>query len=146
MTSRALPDPIWPAEREATRLYRAVRAACGGAGEFPERVDAGLAAALSFLAADPDLARDLALLEGDAQALAAQRRWVAKFGELLRGAAADLPGAIGGPRFREAFLIEGARLQIGRRVLAGEAARLQELRPDLLDVFLAYYRVGEPAR
>ena len=101
-------------------------------------MDAGLAAALSLLAADPDLSRHL-VLGSDQEALAAQRRWVASFGELLREAAADLPGASSGPRLRETLLIDGIRLQLGRRVLAGEAARMEELRPELLRIVMACY-------
>lgn len=140
MTDRSGSELLWPAEPGAARLYRAVQVACASGDEFAERVDAGLAAALSFLEAEPDLTRDLAVLGGDAQAVAAQRRWVHRFGELLRGAATDLPDASSGPRFREPFLIDGIRFQIGRRVLVGETARLRELRPELLDLVLAYYR------
>ncbi|HUB99550.1 MAG TPA: hypothetical protein VMS11_06985 [Solirubrobacterales bacterium] len=126
------------------QLHRTVRAACASGGEFAERVDAGLTAALSFLAADQDLSRELTVLGGDAQTLAAQRRWVAGFGELLRAAAADLPGAGTVPRFRDTFLIDGIRFQIARRVLAGESARLPELRPELLGIVLVFYGEAAP--
>jgi hypothetical protein len=144
MTGRATAESTWPAEPEAARLYRAVRAACGSRDEFAERVDAGIDAALSFLAPDPGLARDLTVLGGDVPTFTAQRRWVVRFAELLRGAA-DPPGASPDPRFREPFLIDGIRFQIGRRVLAGETARLQELRPDLLRIVLTCYGDDRPA-
>jgi hypothetical protein len=105
-----------------------------------------LAAALTFFEQNPELSRDLAVLGGDVLTLEAQRGWIASFGELLRGAAAGLPGLSSGPRFRERFLIEGIRFQVGRRVLAGETASLQELRPELLRIVLAYYREAGPAR
>jgi hypothetical protein len=151
LTGREAGGPAWPSEPGAERLYRAVRAACGGGGEFAERVDAGLSAALSALAADPDLCRDLVVLGSDPRTLSAQRGWVDRFGELLRGAAADQPGVNLGPRFREPFLVDCVRLEVGRRVLAGEAARLQALRPELLELIMAYYRElaperGEPSR
>lgn len=145
MTGRAASEPTWPAEPGAARLYRAVRAACASGDGLAERLDLGLAAALSFLAADVDLSRDLTVLGGDAESLTAQRRWVASFAELLRGAAGDRPGASPGPRSREPFLVDGIRFQIGRRVRAGETARLQELHPELLSIVLAYYRDGKPA-
>ena len=138
MTGHTVSGDGCSAESGAARLYGSVRAACASGGDFAERVDAGLAAALSLLAADPDLSRHL-VLGSDQEALAAQRRWVASFGELLREAAADLPGASSGPRLRETLLIDGIRLQLGRRVLAGEAARMEELRPELLRIVMACY-------
>jgi hypothetical protein len=146
MTGTADLESAWLAEPAARALYRAVRAACGSSGgEFADRVDAGLAAALSFLAEDPDLNRDLVVLGGDVETLAAQRRWMANFGELLRAATAGLPD-LSGSRFREPFMIESIRFQIGRKVLVGEAARLPELRPELFRVVLAHYRAAEPVR
>src|ERR1700679_539593 len=128
MTAEACPgDPApWSGEAGAQRLFALVRDACAGGEDLPARLEAGLRAALGLLAAEPELASLLsvdAYLYGDDGALDAQRKWLGRFGALLRDAAASDPRASaveGG--FLAPFLVGGIRFQIGRLVIAGEAS------------------------
>jgi hypothetical protein len=140
--------PPWPGEAGARRLLGLVRDACAEADGLPACLEAGLRAALTELAADPDLASLLTVDSHPAAgpaALDAQRRWLGRFGALLRDAAAADPRASHEPVFLAPFLIGGVRFQIGRLVLKGEAADLLRLLPGTLEALLAYYfEPGEP--
>lgn len=114
-----------------------------GGDDLPDRLAAGLRAALGVLSEDPALARLLTVdphLGGDEAALAGQQEWVARFADLLREAVADDPRTTtSDPRFLASFLIGGVRFQIARLVLAGEGSDLMRLLPVLLEGVLAYY-------
>lgn len=139
----------WKGEEGAARLFEDVRAACAGRDGLPARLEAALRVTLVVFEADPALARLLTVdpyLEAEDVALDGLRRWIGRFGSLLRDAvaedsrirASDLP-------FLAGFVISGVRLQIGRRVLNGEAGDLLHLLPNLLAGVLAYYfEPGEP--
>jgi hypothetical protein len=131
-------------EAGAGRLFALVSDACSGTEDLPARLEAGLRAALAMLAADPDLAGLLTVppfpSRGQEESVRADQSWIERFGELLSEAAAsdqrtttsDLP-------LLAPFLIGAVRFEIGRQVLAGEAADLPNLLPGLLEVLLAFY-------
>lgn len=132
----------WPGEAGAERLHDAVLAACADEADFPARLEAALRAALGMLASDPDLTYQLTVqpfLGGGEQDLAALQRWVERFGELLRGAAAGYPQSDSHPRLGEPFLIGGIRFQIARLTLSGEARELGRLLPSILEFLLDFY-------
>jgi hypothetical protein len=136
-------------EPAAQRLFTTVSAACAGGHDLPTRLEAGLRAALTLLAAEPELASDLTVapwLDPRGDALDSECVWVGRFGDLLCEAAASDPRtAATGSRFLARFLIGGVRFRIARRVLAGETAELPRLLPSLLEGLLAYYfEPGEP--
>jgi hypothetical protein len=138
----------WPGDHAAERLRDAVLAPCATRADFPGKVEAALRVTLRLLAADPELAHLLTAqpyVGGDEQALRAQQHWQSRFGDMLRDAAAGHPAPASRPRFLEPFLIGGVRFQIGRQVLAGEAAQLERLLPDLLEPLLAFYLGPEEA-
>ncbi len=132
----------WSGESEVERLYERVREACAAEADLPGRLAAALRAALDLLAADPELAYRLTVdpaLGLEPEAPRAALRWVARFGDLLSGAAAEDPRASREPAFLAGFLVGGVRFQIAGLVLAGEAADLPRLLPGVLEALLAYY-------
>jgi hypothetical protein len=139
----------WAGEPEARRLFTSVRSACGQGTDLPARLEAGLRAALEMLGVEPALAYLLTVdpylgAQADA-ALDAQREWIARFGVLLRDAAADDPRTSREPAFLAPFLIGGVRFQIARKVMKGEGSDLLALLPGTLEALLAYYfEPGEP--
>jgi hypothetical protein len=136
-------------DADARRLFDAVRGACADGDDLPARLEAGLRTALGMFASNPDLVRLLVVdgfLERGDGALDVSRRWVGRFGELLRQAAASDPRTSAvEPTFVATFLIGGIRYEIGRRVRDGGASELPGLLPDLLEALLAFYfEPGEP--
>jgi hypothetical protein len=143
--------PRWPGDAGARRLFEAVRDTCVEGKDLPARLEAGLRTALGLFASDPDLARLLtvdAFRERDDGAFDLSRRWVERFGELLREAAASDPRTSSvEASFRATFLIGGVRHEIGRHVRDGGASELPGLLPDMLESLLAFYfEPGEPRR
>jgi hypothetical protein len=119
-----------------------VRAACAAEEDFPSRLEVALRTSLDFLAADPDLAYLLTVDPGlglGETGIDAGQRWIGRFGDLLREAAAADPRAARWPSFLVPFLIDAVRSRIARFVLDGEAGDLPRLLPDLREVLLAYY-------
>jgi hypothetical protein len=115
------------------------------------RLEAGLRTTLGRFASDADLACLLtvdAFLDGRDGAPDASRRWVGRFGELLRDAAASDPRASAvESSFLAPFLIGGVRHEIARLVLDGKASDLLGLLPGMLEALLAFYlEPGEPRR
>ncbi|HWB68958.1 MAG TPA: TetR/AcrR family transcriptional regulator [Solirubrobacterales bacterium] len=115
--------------------------------DWPHEIIAGLGAALSFFAAEPDLAR-LCLLES----VSATPMIAIKFREVvlagvpalargraeLRDADALLPEA-------ESAIIGGAVSLATRSIITGETGRLLELLPDLVEFTLGPYLGAERA-
>lgn len=141
-------SPAWSGDVGAQRLFAHVQEACGAGSDFPIRLEAGLRAAIELLAAEPELAYELTVaphLGADAAALDGMGRWLDRFGELLRDAAADDPRASREPSFIGRFLVDSVRFQIGRLILSREGDELPRLLPRLLEGVLSYYfRPGEP--
>jgi hypothetical protein len=146
---RSSESASWSGEAAARRLLGLVRDACAGGEDLPARLEAGLRAALGTLAAEPELASLLtveAFLYAEEGALDAQRKWLDRFGALLRDAAESDPRASAvEASFLTPFLIGGVRFQIGRMVIAGEGSDLLRILPETLEALLAYYfEPGEP--
>jgi hypothetical protein len=125
-------------DRGAERLFEAVVAACDPQAGFAARVEAGLRSSLSLLAADPTLARTLAVHAGvGEQVMRRHQYWQERFAALL-GAAANVLDSPG-PDFREPTLIGGISWLIAQQVLAGEAESLERQLPGLLEFVLVFY-------
>lgn len=144
-----LPLTVPTYERHAERLLDAVRrAACEGRLGFAAQVEAALRATLELFAAEPQLARDLLIVPPNGGAgeetARCQRRWFGRYGNLLRGAAAD---SVRGrrPDILEPTLIGGVVSMISREVAAGESERLLEMLPALLEFLLVFYLAPEEA-
>lgn len=116
----------------ADRLCEAIEAACGDAGAEADPLLTGIEAGLELFATEPELARLLsAQAPREATALSAARRL------LISRLAAMLRRARGGgdeapqPAGLDERLIDATLVFVGRRVAAGEVARLPELTPEL---------------
>jgi AcrR family transcriptional regulator len=124
-------------ETEAAWLCEQIEAACAEADNRRERAEAGIAAALAFLADEPSIAR---LLSAEpppqvASLAAARRDLVDRLGAMLRsvlepGGATPLPGL-------ERRLIGAALAIVSARSASGEPGRLRELGPELSELLLA---------
>jgi hypothetical protein len=126
-------------DRGAARLFDALVATCDPQADFAARVEAGLRSALSFLAADPSLARALTVRVGvGEEVLRRHQHWQERFAVLLGGAATALDNR---PDldFVEPILIGGVLWLIGQQVLAGEAEDLERQLPGLLEFVLVFY-------
>jgi AcrR family transcriptional regulator len=134
-------------ETEAGRLSQEIESACaamveqrGPIAEADRRgqAQAGIAGALRFLAAEPDVARLLSA-EPPPQiaALAAARRdLVERLGALLRGVLTDPYGATPLPGL-ERRLIGAALAMVSTRAASGDPRRLRDLEPELSELLLA---------
>lgn len=125
-------------ETEAARLCGTIKDACVNLApaDYRGRARAGIAAALGFLAAEPDVARLLSA-EPPPQITAlatARRELVDRLGAMLRavlepGGATLLPGL-------ERRLIGAALALVCTRSAAGDPRRLRELEPELSELLL----------
>lgn len=134
-------------ETEAGRLGEEIEAACarlveqrGPVAEADRngRARAGIAAALRFLAAEPDVARLLSA-EPPPQiaALATARRdLVERLGGMLRSVLTDPDGATPLPGL-ERRLIGAALALVSTRAAGGDPQRLRDLEPELSELLLA---------
>jgi AcrR family transcriptional regulator len=129
------------------RLRDAILAADRAAGDWPAQVRAALGALLEKLAGEPDLAKVFfldSLRAGDRIAERHHDAMQELIGLLVAGAPA-LRGPAKRSKTREQTLAGGLSGLIGRKITAGEAARLPELLPTLTELFLRSYLGAEQA-
>ncbi|MEX0972647.1 MAG: helix-turn-helix domain-containing protein [Solirubrobacterales bacterium] len=118
--------------------FARIEAACAGEGEWPERVEAGLAALLAELAEQPDRAH-LWIVVAPAAAPASAQRYdeaQSRFLALLRATA---PRATAPPAPVEESLIGGVAWVLHRQLRSGDAERAPELLPDLSALVIDAY-------
>ncbi|HEU5252860.1 MAG TPA: TetR/AcrR family transcriptional regulator [Solirubrobacterales bacterium] len=132
------------------RIRQQVLDACEGATaqEWPHRVRDAIGALLDLLAADPPLA-SIALVEGLRAGRGVYDRYqvaIESFVGLLREGAPPMPAGAEVPEATDEAVIGGTASMLGRRVLAGEADRLTELFPEIVEFVLAAYIGAEEAR
>jgi AcrR family transcriptional regulator len=116
--------------------------------EWPLKVRATIAAALEFFAASPELAR-LCLTEPFIAGPAISSHYgeqIARLAPYLRQGRELSPDADSFPETTERGLIGSIASQVGRRSSAGEADRLSELLPDLVQFALTPYLGPAEAR
>lgn len=130
------------------RLRERVLAACAGHGDWAQGVCAALAALLAHLAGEPAQAR-LLLVEG----LRGGRDVYDHYQEALQGFVPHLrdgaPALFDGRRPPEAAdeaVVGGIASLLGRRVLAGEAERLEGFFPEVAEFALTPYLGPAEAR
>jgi AcrR family transcriptional regulator len=118
-------------------------------GEWSLRVRDGLRALLAFLAANPALA-SISLVEGLRAGRGIYDRYqaaVESFVPFLSDGAPAAPDGTPLPRATDEAVVGGIASLLGRRVLAGEAERMDELLPQVLEFALApYLGVAEARR
>jgi AcrR family transcriptional regulator len=132
------------------RIRGQVAAACEAAEgeEWAQRVRGGIDALLRLLTAEPALA-SLALVEGLRAGRGVYDRYQAAVDSFVGYLREDAPPALMGgevPETTDEAVIGGIASLLGRRVLAGEADRLSELFPEILEFALAAYLGEEEAR
>jgi AcrR family transcriptional regulator len=134
-------------ETEASRLCEEIERACAALveerGPIAEadrrgRARAGIAAALGFLAAEPDVAHLLSA-EPPPQIAAltgARRDLIERLGAMLRDVLTDPAGATPLPGL-ERRLIGAALALVSTRTAGGDPQRLRDLEPELSELLLA---------
>jgi len=132
------------------RIREQVSIACERAAdeEWAARVRDGIDALLRLFAAEPALA-SIALVEGLRAGREVYDRYqgaVESFVGYLRQGAPTAPGGDEVPDATDEAVVGGVASMLGRRVLAGEAERLSELFPEILEFTLATYLGAEEAR
>lgn len=132
------------------QIREKVFGACEGAEgeEWIAQVRAGIEALLDLLAADPALA-SLALVEGLRAGRGVYDRYqeaMESFVDCFRQGAPTPPGGDEVPAATGEAVVGGIASMLGRRILAGEAERLTELFPEILEFTLASYVGAEEAR
>jgi AcrR family transcriptional regulator len=134
-------------ETEASRLCQEIEGACAAlveergpiaAADRRGRARTGIAAALGFLAAEPDVARLLSA-EPPPQIAAltgARRDLIERLGAMLRDVLTDPAGATPLPGL-ERRLIGAALALVSTRAASGDPQRLHDLEPELSELLLA---------
>lgn len=136
-------------DKAVERVRGDVRAACEEEGAWADGVCAGLSAALTGLAAEPAQA-NLLLVEGLRAGPGVYGRFqvaVESFVPYLRDGAPQGTSAGRPPEAADEAVVGGIASLLGRRVLAGEAARLDRFFPELAEFALTpYLGVAEARR
>lgn len=132
------------------RVREQVAEACDRAEgeEWPHRVRAGIEALLDLFSAEPALA-GIVLVEGLRAGRGVYDRYQAaleSFVAYLRRGAPPGPGGAEVPEATDEAVVGGIASLLGRRVLAGEAERLSELFPEILEFALSARLGAEEAR
>jgi AcrR family transcriptional regulator len=132
------------------RIRDQVVTACEAEGgdEWPQRVRNAIAALLELFTAEPALA-SIALVEGLRAGRGVYDRYqaaVEAFVVVLRHHAPQLPHGGEVPEATDEAVVGGIASLLGRRILAGEGERLNELFPEILEFTLAAYLGAEEAR
>ncbi len=133
-------------EKVRERVTGACAAVAGG--PWAIRVREGIVALVMLFTADPALAT-ITLVEGLRAGPSMYDRYQAavdSFVPLLRDGAPAAPDGARVPAARDEAVVGGIASLLGRRVLAGEAERLDELLPDVLEFVLAPYLGASEAR
>jgi AcrR family transcriptional regulator len=137
-------------EAAIERIREQVTEACSRhkRDEWSPRVHDGIASLLSLLASDPPLA-SISLVEGLRAGRGVYDRYqaaVESFVPHLRNGAPRAPDGGEVPAATGEAVVGGIASLLGRRVLAGEAERIDELLPDVLEFALTPYLGVSEAR
>jgi AcrR family transcriptional regulator len=133
-----------------TRIRERVVESCESAAAetWPLRVSAAIDALLKLLATEPALA-GIVLVEGLRAGRGVYDRYqeaIESFVGYLREGAPDAPGGTEVPEATGEAVVGGVASMLGRRVLAGDAAQLGQLFPEILEFVLSAYLGVEEAR
>lgn len=134
-------------EMIAEHLLDSMTAAAGSFADWPQKVKAALATLLSFLAAEPELAR-VCMVEPNVaggEAATRHRESLRRFAEILRTGRPELAGGRHLPEAIEETLVGGTVSLIVREINAGRTEQLAGLLPELVELTLAPYLGAERA-
>lgn len=134
----------------AARIRERVIAACDAhaSEEWAARVTAAIAALLDLFAVEPALA-SIVLVEGLRAGRGVYDRYqgvIESFVGILREGTPATPAGAEVPETTDEAVVGGVASMLGRRVLAGEAERLDQLFPEILEFVLSPYLGVEEAR
>jgi AcrR family transcriptional regulator len=131
-------------EEAARRLLTRVRGASERQSTFPGRVSAALRELLELLAASPEFAHMciVEVLAAGPEAVAIRTRVMAELAKMIEDDASSLDGNASSPPLVAETIVGGIYEGIYRRVAMGDATRLPELLPDLVESTLRPY-LGE---
>jgi len=137
-------------ETAIERVRERIVGACAAASNDPWalRIREGIVALVMLFTADPALAT-ITLVEGLRAGPGMYDRYQAavdSFVPYLRDGAPAAPGGEPVPEATDEAVVGGIASLLGRRVLAGEAERLDELLPDILEFALSPYLGTSEAR
>lgn len=137
-------------EAAIEHIRKQVLAACAARpqSEWPLRVRDAIASLLDLLTSEPELA-SISLVEGLRAGRGIYDRYqaaVESFVPYLREGAPPAPGGERVPAATDEAVIGGIASLLGRRVLAGEAEKLDKLLPDVLEFALTPYLGATEAR
>lgn len=130
------------------RIRKEVAAACKRGRDWAGGVCSGLAALLSFFAAEPMHAR-FVLIEGLRAGQEVYDRFqeaLESFAVLLRDGAPEVDDEGRAPAVTDSAVVGGVASLLGRQVSAGRTAQLEELLPDIAEFALTPYVGGAEAR
>ena len=118
------------------QLEITVLEACAHRGEWPEKVVAGISAALDFAAANPDAARILAIDARTSGSGSDYLRMVELFSHLFASEAPCQPRLAVAP---EQALVGGIAMMVAKHLRSGHLDRLGQAAPELVYLALLPY-------
>jgi AcrR family transcriptional regulator len=135
-------------ERAFERLTDRIGQACAGLYEWGDKLAAGLGAGLRFAVESPQEARLLILESMGADTILVDRVIAShdELASLLRVGRKHRPSAAGLPEVTERGLIGAVTSVVADFLMAGKAADLIELEPQLLEFMLMPYRPGQESK
>jgi AcrR family transcriptional regulator len=134
-------------EMVTEHLLSSMKAAAASYEEWPQKVRAALSTLLSFLAAEPELAR-LCMIEPIAAGGEIAARYRASLQGLVEVLKAGHPEPASGrplPEATEETLVGGIVSLVVREISGGRAAQLEKLLPDVVELTLSPYLGAEEA-
>jgi len=134
-------------EMVAGHIRGSMKAAADSFEEWPQKVRAALATLLRFLAGEPELAR-LVMIEPVAaggEIASRHRATLAGFAEVLKAGRPERAGERSLPEATEETVVGGILSLIVREISAGQAAKLEKLLPDLVELTLSPYLGADEA-
>lgn len=140
-----LQDCVVAAYSEASEhLFRAISDACASQREWADGVAAAVDAGIEFTLASPAQAGLLVIGNGTADPQLARRAAAIRdqLVGLLRSGRERCPAAFKQPDLVEQAMVGGLISIVGARLVAGQVDRLQQLRPELVQLLLTPY-VGD---
>jgi AcrR family transcriptional regulator len=121
-------------------VMRRIEEACAGvAGDWDERVEAGLGAFLGYVAGEPARAR-MCLIEAMSATPAATRRYEAAMQGFVELTASSVPHSEQLPETIEETLVGGVAWIVHRKIRHQETEKAMDLLPELAEFVLAPYR------
>ncbi len=135
-------------EEAQERILGAVTFQCYAHADPAIRIGAAVQRALDLLSAEPELAR-LVVLDcpcASDELAVRHHAWLDRYGRMLRFAAVGTPGVSSPGTGIEPAIVGGVFSRVKETLLAGKAAQLADLAPELTAFTLSFYGAGSAPR